>query len=88
MNFNSGVPLLQEIRNTLQRLEDTIIYALIERAQFAHNECVYDDDSTTSGIKVEGWDRSFLAYMMFQTECVHGTFTIDHLPNILEFSKK
>ena len=32
---------LDHIRSVLTRLEDTIIFALIERAQFAHNPKIY-----------------------------------------------
>ena len=42
-NFTlGGDPLsLDRIRGILTRLEDTIIFALIERAQFAHNPKAY-----------------------------------------------
>ena len=39
----TGDPLsLERIRSTLIRLEDTIIFGLIERAQFAHNPRIYE----------------------------------------------
>ena len=38
----STVLSLNNIREQLIRLEDTIIFALIERAQFAHNQSVYE----------------------------------------------
>lgn len=41
-NYMTGDPLsLERIRSTLIRLEDTIIFGLIERAQFAHNPRIY-----------------------------------------------
>lgn len=40
MNFSNGVNL-QFIRSELVRLEDSIIFALIERAQFSLNPEVY-----------------------------------------------
>lgn len=40
--FKPAVALkLDDFRGTLMRLEETIIFALIERAQFAHNAKVY-----------------------------------------------
>ena len=36
---------LDSIRNDLIRQEETIIFALIERAQFARNACVYNSES-------------------------------------------
>ena len=42
-NYMTGDPLsLERIRSTLIRLEDTIIFGLIERAQFAHNPRIYE----------------------------------------------
>lgn len=38
---------LSNIREQLIRLEDTIIFALIERAQFAHNSAVYEAGKTS-----------------------------------------
>ena len=42
---------LQNIRSSLIRQEDTIIFSLIERAQFARNELVY---TSTDAIEVPG----------------------------------
>ena len=42
----STVLSLNNIREQLIRLEDTIIFALIERAQFAHNQSVYEIGAT------------------------------------------
>ena len=36
---------LANIRSTLIRLEDTIIFNFIERAQFARNDAVYTSDA-------------------------------------------
>ncbi|KAF9432414.1 Chorismate mutase 1-like protein [Entomortierella beljakovae] len=60
---------LAKLRDVLIRLEDTIIFALIERAQFARNECIYkpgvydyDNDSKSS----------FLEYFLHEMEKVHA----------------
>ncbi|KAK9721295.1 chorismate mutase aro7 [Basidiobolus ranarum] len=60
---------LDQFRDTLIRLEDTIIFALIERAQFATNDNIYKlnqfefDDQT---------DISFLEYILHQLEISHA----------------
>lgn len=36
---------LDNIRSTLIRQEDTIVFSFIERAQFARNEAVYTSDA-------------------------------------------
>jgi chorismate mutase len=41
----SQVLSLENIRSSLIRQEDTIIFNFIERAQFARNEAVYTPDS-------------------------------------------
>ncbi|CAG8551846.1 13079_t:CDS:2 [Acaulospora morrowiae] len=75
MNFlseNSNDSLsLGKLRDTLIRLEDTIIFALIERAQFARNVSIYKP-----GIfKYEGSDDfngSFLEFFLGESEKVHA----------------
>jgi len=64
---------LANIRNSLIRQEDTIIFNLIERAQFAKNDVVY----TSGGIPVPGFDRSgrrysLLEYVLREQEQLHG----------------
>jgi chorismate mutase len=62
---------LENIRQTLIRLEDTIIFSLIERAQFSLNAPVYEVDA----IPVPGPDgrhQSLLEYLLRETEQVHG----------------
>lgn len=60
---------LQALRKILIRLEDTIIFALIERAQFAHNECIYQagHDEFTQLHSV-----SFMEYLLRELESVHA----------------
>ncbi|KAI8885323.1 chorismate mutase [Backusella circina FSU 941] len=57
---------LDSLRNTLIRLEDTIIFALIERAQFGLNDCIYKPNH------FQGIDESFLDYILGETEKLHA----------------
>ncbi|CAG8521016.1 3766_t:CDS:2 [Funneliformis caledonium] len=75
MNFISGDPedciSLPKLRDTLIRLEDTIIFALIERAQYSINKNIY----VPGMYKYEqsnGFDGSFLEYFLSEVEKVHG----------------
>jgi chorismate mutase len=75
---------LDSIRSTLIRQEETIIFALIERAQFRHNAIVYRPDGFgTLGIPIGSTDPpkneqeqeqqrlSFMEYMLVGTEALH-----------------
>jgi chorismate mutase len=69
---------LNSIRSTLIRQEETIIFALIERAQFRQNDIVYRKDGFGSlGIPVGSTDPntdeplSFMEYMLVGTEALH-----------------
>ncbi|KAL7512013.1 hypothetical protein ACHAXN_009000 [Cyclotella atomus] len=73
---------LSSIRSTLIRQEETIIFALIERAQFRRNEVVYQK----GGVPGLGWpvgavrseneeedeELSFLDFMLIGTEVLHS----------------
>jgi len=62
---------LESVRSTLIRQEETIIFALIERAQYRQNNAIYDLNfynlTDPSGNKV-----SFLEYMLIETENLHA----------------
>ncbi|GFR42166.1 hypothetical protein Agub_g3018, partial [Astrephomene gubernaculifera] len=65
---------LANIRSSLIRQEDTIIFSFIERAQFCRNLPVYTPDA----IPVPGFDRSgrrysLLEYVLRETERLHGS---------------
>ncbi|KAF9941663.1 chorismate mutase aro7 [Modicella reniformis] len=60
---------LAKLRDVLIRLEDTIIFALIERAQFAHNECTYQPGVYEYD---DGYKGSFLEYLLLEMETVHA----------------
>jgi len=55
---------LNEIRNSLIRLEETIIFVFIERAQFKKNKIVYEKDS---GL-INGNSDSLLIYLLKEME--------------------
>lgn len=69
---------LESIRSSLIRQEETIIFALIERAQFRQNDIVYREGGFGSlGIPVgssdpqNGKELSFLEFMLVGTESLH-----------------
>lgn len=60
--------LLENIRGVLMRQEETIIFALIERAQFRRNAPVYEPGRfgpATGG-------ESLAGYLLRETECIHA----------------
>lgn len=62
---------LANIRQTLIRLEDTIIFNLIERAQFARNDAVYQPDAIpVPGFRPDGRRYSLLEYLLREIEQV------------------
>lgn len=71
---------LQSIRNSLIRQEETIIFALIERAQYRHNAVVYQQGgfgnlgvpAGSTPVDDDNADAlSFLEYMLVGTEALH-----------------
>jgi len=60
---------LDNIRNVLIRLEESIIFSLVERAQFKTNDIIYK----TGGIPLTGFNDSFLDYLLHGTEKLHAT---------------
>ena len=69
----SSVVSLGNVRTQLIRQEDSIIFSLIERAQFLRNDRVY----SPGGVPVpaytpEGKCFTFLEYLLIDTEAVHG----------------
>lgn len=72
----SGDPLsLDRIRSVLTRLEDTIIFGLIERAQFAHNPKIYQKGAFEELNKLN-FKGSWLEWFLAETEAFHGTFFV------------
>jgi chorismate mutase len=67
-HFFQETPItLADIRSTLIRLEETIIFALIERAQFRANPAVYSKDEET-----HAKGKSFLDLFFGQIEKAHS----------------
>lgn len=60
--------LLSSIRGVLIRLEETILFALIERAQFCINARIYRAGEFGAAI---GSD-SLVGFLLYETECVHA----------------
>jgi len=62
---------LDNIRGTLIRLEDSIIFALIERAQFALNPRVYEKAAFRELVDL-GYDGTLLGWFLKETESFHA----------------
>ncbi|KAF6755834.1 chorismate mutase [Ephemerocybe angulata] len=73
LNFMTGEdPLsLDRIRAVLIRLEDTIIFGLIERAQFAHNPRIYQKGAFKELVDL-GFTGSWLEWFLKETETFHA----------------
>ncbi|KAI5795060.1 chorismate mutase-like protein [Geopyxis carbonaria] len=59
---------LSNIRYQLIRLEDTIIFYLIERVQFPNNPSIYKPQA----VKIPNFSGSFLDWMLLQQEIIHA----------------
>jgi chorismate mutase len=68
----SEVLSLDSIRASLIRQEETIIFALIERAQFRQNNVVYEPGASTLEAGLNSDDESFLEHMLTETEKLHS----------------
>ncbi|KAI3607364.1 chorismate mutase [Moniliophthora roreri] len=74
-NFMVGDPLsLDRIRSVLVRLEDTIIFDLIERAQFAHNPRMYQPGAFKE-LQDTGFTGSWLDWFLKEIETFHEPYT-------------
>jgi chorismate mutase len=63
---------LAYIRSILQRLEDTILFQLIERGQSAHNAAMYRPGAFKELREKEGWDKSWVEWFLKETESAHA----------------
>lgn len=69
----SGTLSLSNIRRSLILMEDTIIFGLIERAQFAYNSAIYQPGAVPVPLWTrDGRQMSLLEYLLRETEQVHG----------------
>ncbi len=70
--------LLDDYRNILIRQEETIIFALIERAQFVRNDAIYckraDAKPELRGYKgkYNSFEGSFMEFLLSETEKLHA----------------
>ncbi|KAI0247130.1 chorismate mutase [Lactifluus subvellereus] len=62
---------LDRIRSILIRLEDTIIFSLIERAQFAHNPKIYEP-GVFKELEALEFNGSWLEWFLKETEVFHA----------------
>ncbi|GJJ15528.1 hypothetical protein Clacol_009806 [Clathrus columnatus] len=62
---------LNNIRSVLTRLEDTIIFGCIERAQFAYNPKIYQAGAFQE-LEELGFHGSLLEWFLKETEAFHG----------------
>jgi len=69
---------LDNIRRSLQRMEDSIIFSLIERSQYRVNSAVYQPDYSKLNefhlhqLKMAGSDGCLGDWFIYQTECLHS----------------
>lgn len=59
---------LDHIRHSLIRQEDSIIFSLLERAQYCYNEDTYDPNA----FSMDGFHGSLVEYMVRETETLHA----------------
>lgn len=75
---------LNIIRECLVRLEDTILFDLIERAQFYKSPSVYDKTK----LSIPGWDGSFLEWFIYESECTQAKIRRYESPDEEPFSPR
>lgn len=69
---------LNNIRKSLMRMEDSIIFSLIERSQFKINSAVYEPDCEQLGdyklhqLKSAGSTGCLGDYFIYHAECLHA----------------
>jgi len=56
------------IRHSLIRQEDSIIFSLLERAQYCYNADTYDHDT----FSMDGFHGSLVEFMVRETEKLHA----------------
>ncbi len=75
---------LENIRSVLIRQEETIIFSLVERAQFCQNHIIYKENE----FSIPGFNGSFVEYLLYGTEALHATIRRYTSPDELPFSKE
>jgi chorismate mutase len=74
---------LENIRSNLIRQEETIIFSLIERAQFHLNKKIYIDNA----IKISNYNGPFMFFLLYETEKIHACVRRFTAPEEHPFSK-
>ena len=64
---------LERIRASLQRMEESIVFRLIERAQFAYNQRMYQMGGFAELQEKEKWTGTWLGWNLKEIETSHGT---------------
>lgn len=72
---------LDNIRSVLVRMEDTIVFGLIERSQFYSLPSVYIKDK----YPIPGYSGSFMEWILIQTERVHSQVRRYEAPDEVAF---
>lgn len=72
---------LDNIRSSLVRMEDTIVFNLIERSQFYLLPSVY----VKNKYPIEGFNGSFMEWLLIQTEKVHSQVRRYEAPDEVAF---
>lgn len=73
---------LDNIRQSLVRMEDTIVFNLIERAQFYTMPSVYEPKA----ISLPGFEGSFLEWILVESEKVHSKVRRYEAPDEVPFN--
>ncbi|KAH1261114.1 Chorismate mutase 3, chloroplastic [Glycine max] len=73
----SKILILDGIRHSLIREEDSIIVSLLERAKYSYNANAYDKDA----FLVDGFSGSLVEYMVLETEKLHAQLGIYKKPD-------
>lgn len=64
----SEILTLDSIRHSLIRQEDSIIFSLLERAQYCYNADTYDSNA----FDMDGFEGSLVEFMVRETEKLHA----------------
>lgn len=70
----TGNYTLDSVRESLIRLEDSIIFGLVERAQYRYNPDTYDPDAFV----MDGFSGSLVEYIVKETEKLHAKVYLVH----------
>lgn len=68
----SEIYTLDGIRSSLIRQEDSIIFSLVERAQYCYNEDTYDPKA----FFMDGFQGSLVEFMVQETEKIHAKVSL------------